>query len=131
MIINTNYNGNYDVLNQDKNIDEEFIIKILDSIENNIICRLNLFKKQCQLEFYTSYYKYGKDEIEIYKGLNIHLNKDIPRTISYFKFKFMKFKKDIINILNDEINNYHRFIWNTVKNLRVILNEKDKLDKKR
>jgi len=128
MLINTNYKGNYDILNQDKNIDEGFIIKILDSIENNIICKLNLFKKQCQLEFYTSYYKYGKDEIEIYKGLNIYLNKDIPRTISYFKLKFMKLKKDVINILKDEVNNYHRLIWNTVKNLRAISNEKDKLD---
>lgn len=128
MLINTNYKGNYDVLNQDKNIDEGFIIKILDSAENNIICKLNLFKKQCQLEFYTSYYRYGKDEIEVYKGLNIYLNKDIPRTISYFKLKFMKLKKDVINILKDEVNNYHRLIWNTVKNLRVILNEKDKLD---
>lgn len=129
MIINTNYNGNYDVLNQDKNIDEEFIIKILDSIENNIICKLNLFKKQCQLEFYTSYYKYGKDEIEIYKGLNRYINEDIPRTISYFKLKFMKLKKDVINILNDEINNYHRFIWNTIKELRIDLNGEAKLDK--
>ena len=131
MLINTNYKGNYDVLNQDKNIDEGFIIKILDSAENNIICKLNLFKKQCQLEFYTSYYRYGKDEIEIYKGLNIYLNKDIPRTISYFKLKFMKLKKDVINILKDEVNNYHRLIWNTVKNLRVILNEKDKLDEEK
>lgn len=128
MLINTNYKGKYDILNQDKNIVECFIIKILDSIENNIICKLNLFKKQCQLEFYTSYYKYGKDEIEIYKGLNIYLNKDIPRIISYFKLKFMKLKKDVINILKDEVNNYHRLIWNTVKNLRAISNEKDKLD---
>lgn len=129
LLITRDYRGDYRILNQNRKIDEDVLVKILDSIEGNINSKLDLLKKQFNLEVYTFSTKYKEDMEEICEDLNRYINEYVPSTIYYIRLKMIKLKKDSIDILMDEINSYYMFIWNGTKKLRGDLKERDKLDK--
>lgn len=129
LLVTRDYRGDYGILNQNRKIDGEFLVKILDSIDKNINSKLDLLKKQFNLEIYTFNAKYKEDIEEICEDLNIYINEYVPSTICYIRLKMIKLKKDSIDILIDEVNSYYMFIWNEAKELRCDLKERDKLDK--
>ncbi|WP_346873725.1 hypothetical protein [Clostridium sp. UBA5988] len=114
-------------LSKEVKIDKKFIHDILDSIEKNINSRLNLFKKKCELEVYTFHMKH--DEKEIYNELNRYIYEDMEGILSYIEIGVVQLKNIVMNALNEEIKSYHRFIWNTVKELIIDLRGKDTLNK--
>lgn len=118
---------NCDALSKEVNIDKEFIANILDSIEKNINSKLNVFKKKCELEVYTFHMKYN--EKEIYNELNDYVYEDIEGVLDRLKLKIFELKKVVIDALDEEIKSYHRFIWNTFKELIIDLKKKDTLNK--
>ncbi|WP_346939909.1 hypothetical protein [uncultured Clostridium sp.] len=115
-----------DALSKEVNIDKEFIANILDSIEKNINFKLNLFKKKCELEVYTFHMKYN--EKEIYNELNNYVHEDIEGALDRLKLKIFDLKKAVMDALDEEIKSYHRFIWNTFKELIIDLKKKDTLN---
>jgi hypothetical protein len=129
IIMNEKCKENCEALSQEINIDKEYTIGILDSIENNINYNLSLFKKQFELEVFTFYTKYGEEDTEVCEELDKYFHEDITNILSYLKLRIIKIKKNVANILNEEISNYHRFIWNIVKGLRVDLKGKDTSNK--
>ncbi|WP_346914975.1 hypothetical protein [Clostridium sp.] len=118
---------NCDALSKEVNIDKELIANILDSIEKNVNSKLNLFKKKCELEIYTFYMKH--EDKEIYDELNKYVYEDMEVTLSYLKIEVIDLKKAAMDALDEEIKSYHRFIWNTLKELIIDLKKKDTLNK--
>ncbi|WP_346934644.1 hypothetical protein [Clostridium sp.] len=117
---------NCGALSKEVNIDKEFIANIFDSIEKNINSKLNLFKKKCELEVYTFHMKYN--EKEIYNELNNYVHEDIEGALDRLKLKIFDLKKTVMDALDEEIKSYHRFIWNTFKELIIDLKKKDTLN---
>jgi len=114
-------------LSKEVKIDKKFIHDILDSIEKNINSRLNLFKKKFELEVYTFHMKHG--EKEIYNELNRYVYEDMEGTLSYIEIGVVHLKNIVMGALEEEIKSYHRFIWNTFKELMVDLRGIDTLNK--
>jgi len=114
-------------LSKEVKIDKKFIHDILDSIEKNINSRLNLFKKKFELEVYTFHMKHG--EKEIYNELNRYVYEDMEGTLSYIEIEVVHLKNIVMGALEEEIKSYHRFIWNTFKELMVDLRGIDTLNK--
>ncbi len=121
------YKVSCNALSKEVKIDKKFIHDILDSIEKNINSRLNLFKKKCELEVYTFHMKHG--EKEIYNELNRYVYEDMEGTLSYIEIGVVQLKNIVMGILDEEIKSYHRFIWNTFKELMVDLRGIDTLNK--
>ena len=118
---------NCDALSKEVNVDKEFIANILDSVEKNINSKLNLFKKKCELEVYTFHMKYNEKEID--NELNNYVHEDIEGALDGLKLKIFDLKKAVMDALDEEIKSYHRFIWNTFKELIIDLKKKDTLNK--
>ena len=118
---------NCDALSKEVNVDKEFIANILDSIEKNINSKLNLFKNKCELEVYTFHMKYNEKEID--NELNNYVHEDIEGALDGLKLKIFDLKKAVMDALDEEIKSYHRFIWNTFKELIIELKKKDTLNK--